>query len=114
MTEADTRLAHAPADHPRLAPRKILESPKVGDSIDRQDRRRIIALLLDQLADLRGRPGRQFGHRGDRRLVKRFRVILRRGACLFWFIDIGSLLTSFRNAQPHNYIILLYTSFAGV
>jgi hypothetical protein len=39
---------------PRLAPRKILESPKVGDSIDRQDRRRIIALLLDQLADASG------------------------------------------------------------
>jgi hypothetical protein len=52
--------------------------------------------------------------RRQRRILHSRRVIRRRGACLFWFIDIGSLLTSFRNAQPHNYIILLYTSFAGV
>jgi hypothetical protein len=39
-----------------LAPRKILQAPEIGDRIDGEHGRGIVALLLDQLADLRRRP----------------------------------------------------------
>jgi hypothetical protein len=37
--------------------REILKPPEIGDRIDRQHGRGIVALLLDELADFRRRPG---------------------------------------------------------
>ncbi|MCY1182965.1 hypothetical protein D9M73_235500 [compost metagenome] len=63
-------LGHA-GERPSLAPREILELPEVRDGIHRKDGRGIIALLLDQLVDLRRRPGGELGHRRDQRLHQR-------------------------------------------
>ena len=38
-----------------LSPRKVLQAPEIGDGIDREHGRGIVALRLDQLADLRRR-----------------------------------------------------------
>ncbi len=66
-------LGHA-GERPRLAPREILELPEIGDGIDRKHGRRIIALLLDQLMDLRRRPGRKLDHRRNHRLHQRIGI----------------------------------------
>lgn len=58
------------SERPRLASRKVLQPPEIGNGVDGQHGRGIIALLLDQLADPGRRPCREFRHRRDGRFFE--------------------------------------------